>query len=458
MLTVAAFVLALGVLIAIHEWGHYRVAVAFDVKVLRFSIGFGRVLFRWKARRPRPGQDTEFVLCALPLGGYVRMLDEREGPVDPAEAHRAFNRAPLKARAAIVAAGPMANLVLAVLLYAVVAWTGVQEPRALLSAPVAGSLAERAGLAGGEEVEAAAFDDEDLTPVASFDALRWMLVRGALDGRDLRLAVAAGSTGGGRELVLPLSQLQARDADPALMRRIGLLSPLTPPVLGKLVPGGAAERAGLLPGDRVLSVDGRTIVDGQQLREWIRAQGGAPEGPRATGWRIERDGRTLSMEVTPDPVQDGGRTIGRIGALVGGAPEMVEVREGLLEGLASGAQRTWEVSVLSVRMIGRMLIGEASLSNLSGPLTIADYAGRSASQGLSQYLVFVAMISVSLGVLNLLPLPVLDGGHLMYYLWEAVTGTGVSDAWMERLQRAGVAILLVMMSIALFNDVTRLLG
>jgi regulator of sigma E protease len=457
MLTIVAFLLALGVLIAIHEYGHYRAAVACGVKVLRFSVGFGRVVLRWKPRRQRPGQDTEFVICALPLGGYVRMLDEREAPVDPAEAHLAFNRASLRSRATIVAAGPLANLALAVLLYALVGWTGVQEPRAALSAPVAASLAERAGLVGGEVVEAAALDDDTPQPLASFEGLRWLLVRGALEGQDLRLVMAAGSPGGAREVLLPLSQLDARDADAALLRRVGIVSPLAPPVLGSVVPGGAAERAGLRAGDRVLSVGDRPVVDGQQLREWIRSQAGA-EGARSAPWRIEREGRPLELQVQPDVVGEGGRSIGRIGALVGAPPEMVEVRQGPLEGLAAGAQRTWDVSVLTVKMIGRMVIGQASLSNLSGPLTIADYAGRSASQGWTQYLIFLAMISVSLGVLNLLPLPVLDGGHLMYYLWEAVTGTGVSDAWMERLQRAGVAILLVMMSIALFNDVTRLLG
>jgi regulator of sigma E protease len=192
------------------------------------------------------------------------------------------------------------------------------------------------------------------------------------------------------------------------------------------------------------------------------ASGSAPgagrqDQPRPPG-RSERAGRTLDLQVTPDVATDAGRTIGRIGAFVGAPPDMVEVRHGPVDGLWKGAQRTWEVSLLTLRMMGRMVIGEASLKNLSGPLTIADYAGKSASLGLVQYLLFLAMISVSLGVLNLLPLPVLDGGHLMYYLWEAVTGRSVSDAWMERLQRGGVAVLLVMMSIALFNDVTRLFG
>ncbi len=454
MLTIIAFIVALGLLIAIHEYGHYRVAVACDVKVLRFSIGFGKTLFSWKARKPRPGQDTEFTIAAFPLGGYVKMLDEREGEVPPAERHRAFNNKSVKARAAIVAAGPAANLLLAILLYAAVNWMGVDEPQPVLGSPVAGSVAAQAGLRGGERVEQAGFTDEDaLEPVRSFEDLRWQLTRGALDGRDLRLGLE-----GGREVVLPLSTLDTRDADAQLMRKVGIVAPWSPAEIGDLMAGGAAERAGLRKGDRVLQVGRQPVGDGQQLRDLIRAQ--VRDGKALTStWLVERDGRQLAIPVTPDVVSSGdGPAVGRIGAYVGAPPALVKVRHGPVEGLWRGVVRTWEVSELTLRMMGRMIIGEASIKNLSGPLTIADYAGKSASLGLTQYLLFLALISVSLGVLNLLPLPVLDGGHLMYYLWEAVTGRSVSDAWMERLQRGGIAVLLVMMSIALFNDVTRLFG
>jgi regulator of sigma E protease len=457
MLTIAAFIVALGVLIAVHEYGHYRVAVACGVKVLRFSVGFGKTLYRWQPRRQKRGQSTEFLIGAFPLGGYVKMLDEREGPVAPEERHLAFNTQPLRSRTAIVAAGPIANLLLAVLLYASVNWIGVDEPKPILASPVPGSMAERAGLRGGEEIEQAGFDGEALQPLRSFEDFRWLLTRGALDGRDVRLQFASSRQGGGRQALLPLSQLPSPDADVQLFRKIGIMGPWTPPLVGEVTAGAAAERAGLRQGDMVVSIGPTRVVDGQQLREMIRSSVKAGKGATQT-WQVQRGAQKLELPVVPDTVLEGDTAIGRIGAYVGAPPAFLTVRYGPVEGLWKGAQRTWEVSVLTLRMMGRMVIGEASLKNLSGPLTIADYAGKSASLGLTQYLVFLALISVSLGVLNLLPLPVLDGGHLMYYLWEAVTGKGVSDAWMERLQRGGVAVLLVMMSIALFNDVTRLFG
>ena len=453
MLTIVAFIVALAVLIAVHEYGHYRVAVACGVKVLKFSIGFGKTVLRWQPK----GSPTEFVISAFPLGGFVKMLDEREGPVAAEERHLAFNTQSLPKRAAIVAAGPMANLLLAVLLYALVNWSGVDEPKAVLASPTVGSVAEKAGIRGGETVTRAGWDGEALDDVASFDELRWLLTRGALDSRDVRLELATSAQGARREVVMALSPLNAQDADAQLFRTIGVIGPWSRPVLGDVMAGGAGARAGLARGDLVLRVGDTPILDGQQLRDTIR---GSLSGGQAQTkvWQIERGGQVLALTVTPDVQADGPQSVGRINAFVGAAPEILTIRYGVFEGLWRGVERTWEVSGLTLRMMGRMVVGEASLQNLSGPLSIAEYAGKSASLGFTQFLVFLALMSVSLGVLNLLPIPILDGGHLLYYLWEAVTGKPVSDVWMERLQRGGGAVLLLMMSVALFNDVNRLFG
>ena len=453
MLTIVAFIVALALLIAVHEYGHYRVAVACGVKVLKFSIGFGQTVLRWQPK----GSPTEFVISAFPLGGFVKMLDEREAPVAPEERHLAFNTQSLPKRAAIVAAGPAANLLLAVLLYALVNWSGVEEPKAILASPTIGSVAEVAGIQGGETVTRAGWDGEELEDVASFDELRWLLTRGALDNRDVRLELATSAQGARREVVMALAPLNVQEADAQLFRTIGVLGPWTRPELGEVKPEGAGARAGLRSGDLVLRVGNTPIVDGQQLRDTIRSSLSGGQA-LAQVWQIDRSGQRLALTVTPDVMPDGLQSIGRINAFVGAMPEMLTVRYGPWDGLWRGVERTWEVSGLTLRMIGRMVVGEASIKNLSGPLSVAEYAGKSASLGFTQYLVFLALISVSLGVLNLLPIPILDGGHLLYYLWEAVTGKRVSDAWMERLQRGGGAVLLLMMSIALFNDVHRLFG
>jgi regulator of sigma E protease len=449
MLTLPAFIVAIALLIAVHEYGHYRIAVACGVKVLRFSIGFGKPLWR---RQAAP-TSTEFVLALFPLGGYVKMLDEREGLVEVAQRHMAFNTQPLLRRAAIVAAGPMANLLLAVALYATVNWIGVQLPDAILSQPAQGSLASQVGLIGGERVMRIGMRDADMVDVASFEDVRWTLTQAALEGADVRLLVAD-TKQSEREVVLTVSMLETAQVDAALFAKIGIASPFTSALIGDVQPDGAAALAGLQPGDVVLDVNTQAVMDGQQLRLLIR---GSLSG-QAQMWKVLRQGKALTINVLPKVVSDAGENIGRIGAYVGAKPAMVMVRYGVLPGLWRGLVQTWEVSTLTLKMMGKMVLGQASIKNISGPLTIADFAGKSADLGLTAYLVFLALISVSLGVLNLLPLPILDGGHLMYYLWEGITGRPVSDQWMERLQQGGIAVLVLLMSIAMFNDVTRLLN
>jgi regulator of sigma E protease len=423
------------------------------VKVLRFSVGFGRTLWR------RQHGDTEFVVAALPLGGYVKMLDEREEDVPAADVGRAFNRKPLHQRAAIVAAGPAANLVLAVLLYAVQNWIGIEEPKAVLSTPVAGAMAERAGLRSGDWVQAWSREGADTRePLRSMTDLRWQIMQAALEGERLVLDVTDLAGRSTRQVTLPLDGVDGRSVDGRFLADVvGLPPPFAPAVMGEPVRGGPADKAGLRSGDVVRKVDGQPIADAYQLRSLIRRLG-ADGSARAMQWNVERGGQALEISVQPRVMSDNAQRFGRIDAIVGQVPESVTVRTGVFEGLARGVSLTWEQSVLTVKMFGRMLIGEASLKNISGPITIADYAGQSAERGLAYYIGFLALVSVGLGVINLMPVPMLDGGHLMYHLFEGLTGRPVPDAWLVWLQRAGAAVLLMMMTLAFYNDLAPRLG
>lgn len=453
MQTALAFVFALALLIAVHEWGHYRMAVACGVRVLRFSIGFGPALWRW-----RNESGTEFVLCCLPLGGYVRMLDELEGAVSIQERHRAFNVRPLHQRAAIVAAGPLANLVLAVLLYAAAAWLGLPQALPVLSEPVVGTLAEQAGLRSGMRVQRLEIDGGEGESIESFEQMRREILEATLAGRDATLWARDRAGAQLQSYRLPLSALEKSGLDSGLFQQIGIETPWSAPVIGDLIEQGAAARAGLKRGDRVRDFGVTRVEDAQQLRRLIR-DSLDPDGLGvARIWRIERAGRELEIEVKPEPHAEGSNRVGRIGAFVGSAPETVTLRQGFLGGLQQGGRQTSDAAAMTLQMLGRMVAGLASLENLSGPIAIADQAGKSAKLGPVAYLSFLALISVSLGVLNLLPLPVLDGGHLLYYLFEGLTGRPVSGPWLDRLQRAGMAVLLALMCVAIFNDIARLLG
>lgn len=450
--TLLAFILTLAILIVVHEWGHYKMARLCGVKVLRFSVGFGRALWR------RQRGDTEFVIGALPLGGYVKMLDEREEAVPPGELGQAFNRKSLKQRTAIVAAGPVANLVLAVLLYATQNWIGIEEPKAVMSAPAAGSLAERAGLQSGDWVQRWNREGDELQTIRSMTDLRWQIMQAALDGQRLQLEVSDAQGRGTRRVSLPLDRTDKQEVDGKFLTQVvGLAPPFAPPVMGDAVAGGPAEKAGLKSGDVVLRVDGQAISDAHQLRTRIR-QLAADGSATPMRWSVQRNGAPQELTVQPRAMNENGQRFGRIDAVIGKMPEVVTVRTGLWEGLARGVSLTWEQSLLTVKMFGRMLIGQASLKNISGPITIADYAGQSAERGIAYYIGFLALVSVGLGVINLLPVPMLDGGHLMYYLFEGLTGRPVPDSWLVWLQRAGAAVLLMMMTLAFYNDLAPRLG
>jgi len=451
LLTIASFVVALAILIAVHELGHFWVARRLGVKVLRFSIGFGRPLLR----RVSPKDGTEYVVAAIPLGGYVKMLDEREEAVPPELADRAFNRQTLWKRSAIVAAGPLFNFLFAILAYWGLLVAGDVGTRPLVGEVEPGSVAAQAGFAPGDELLAVG---NRLTP--TWEAAVFSLMAEVLNGKDLPVRVRDASGG---ELVRMLDgqALAALPDDPALLGNLGLAParPVLPPVIGTLLPGEPAALAGMAPGDRVLSVAGQRLDAWDELVERVKTHAGQP-----LRLEIERDGRVRELVVTPKPTADAdGATIGRIGASPQVSDELLaayrtEVRLGPIAALAGAFEKTADMTVLMLRVIGRMLMGRASVENLSGPISIAETAGKTASYGLTYFIKFLAVVSISLGVLNLLPIPILDGGHLLYFAVEAVKGSPLSEQAQIQGQRIGLALLAALMTLAFYVDISRLLG
>lgn len=443
--TLLAFAVTLGILIVIHEYGHYWVAKRCGVKVLRFSVGFGKPVLRW-VRGP---DRTEWTLSALPLGGYVRMLDERDPecqPIAPADLPRAFNRQPVSKRMAIVLAGPLANLLLAVGVYWFLNVIGVFEPAAQLGRPVAESVAARAGVAPGEFAKAV-----DGEPVRSMNELRWRLIQ-RLGSSDVVLELESPG-GASRETVIDLAGLNPDELEGDILRKLGLVPYLSAPKVMKLVADGAAEVAGLREGDVIVAAGGRPIDSARELIDVVRAAPG-----RAVDLGVERAGGVVRIAVVPQVVEsEDGKTFGRIGAELNDRAPMEKVQYGPVEGLRLAVGRTIETVGFSLKMLGKMVTGEASWKNLSGPVTIADYAGQSARVGLASFLGFLALVSISLGVLNLLPIPMLDGGHLLYYLIEVIKGSPPAEWVVEWGQRAGIAVLVGLTLLALYNDIARLL-
>ncbi|MDQ0738959.1 sigma E protease regulator RseP [Pseudomonas sp. W4I3] len=438
---------ALGVLVTFHEFGHFWVARRCGVKVLRFSVGFGMPLVRWHDRR-----GTEFVIAAIPLGGYVKMLDEREGEVPADQLDQSFNRKTVRQRIAIVAAGPIANFLLAMVFFWVLAMLGSQQVRPVIGAVETGSMAAKAGLVAGQEI--VSIDGE---PTTGWGAVNLQLVRRLGESGTVKVVVREqdSSAESPRELALDHWLQGADEPDPIKSLGIRPWRPALPPVLAELDPKGPAQAAGLKTGDRLLALDGQALGDWQQVVDLVRVR---PDTKIVL--KVEREGAQIDVPVTLSVRGEAKAAGGYLGAGVKGVewpPSMVrEVSFGPLAAIGEGAKRTWTMSVLTLESLKKMLFGELSVKNLSGPITIAKVAGASAQSGVADFLNFLAYLSISLGVLNLLPIPVLDGGHLLFYLVEWVRGRPLSDRVQGWGIQIGISLVVGVMLLALVNDLGRL--
>ncbi|QOJ22244.1 MAG: RIP metalloprotease RseP [Gammaproteobacteria bacterium] len=448
--TIISFIIALGILITFHEFGHYLVARWNGVKVLRFCIGFGQPIFR-----KRWGKDqTEWMIAAIPLGGYVKMLDENEGKVAAEDLPRAFNRQPVGRRFAIVAAGPIANFLLAIVLYWLLFILGVAGMKPVVGPVEPATAAAQAGFTEGETI--VSIENES---VASWQDARWTLLRHAIDQSAEITIQTVNKNGEINWRKLDLSHVDPDKLNENFPGIIGLTGyqPAIKPVIGQVIAGSVGDKAGLLAGDEIIAIDDSEIHTWMDFVKAIRSSPG-----RTLELEILRNGQMVALTVTPEAAAENGKPIGKIG--VAPVINQVEFDELLVtvryppgEALQKALGKTWETTVLTLQMLSKMITGDVSLKNVSGPISIADYAGQSAQMGLVSYLAFLALISVSIGVLNLLPIPILDGGHLMYYLIEIVRGNPLPDKVIIIGQRIGMAMLLTLMMFAIYNDINRLI-
>ncbi len=444
-LKILGFLATIGIVVTWHELGHYWAAKWAGVKVLRFSVGFGSILKKWH----RGPDKEEWALSAIPMGGYVKMLDEREGTVAPAELHRTFNRASLIKRSIIVIAGPFANFVLSIALLAALNMGGVAETRALLEQPLAGSPAQSAGLKVGDEIIKVNGE-----VVASWNDARWRVLISAGDRAKL---VVRDDRNREHEIELAVPAPSGDDkSDPVNATGLGLWNPL-PPIIGMITADGVAQKAGLREGDLVTRVNGEPITRWVELSQRIAA---APK--RALELEFVRAGQAQKMSVVPSAQWVDSKEVGRLGVGAKIDRALLEktqrtVHYGPVDALQRAVTRTWDLSVFTLKIMGKIVTGQASMKNISGPVAMADYAGQSIQSGLANFVAFIALISISIGVINLLPVPMLDGGHLLYHALEAVQGKPPSERVLEWGQKIGVSFVVALMSLALFNDLTRYL-
>ncbi len=445
---IVAFIFAIGVLVAVHEFGHFWVARRLGIKVLRFSIGFGSPLWRRVAGR----DQVEYVIATIPLGGYVKLLDEREAPVPPSEQHRAFNRAPVRNRIAVLVAGPAFNFLFAIFAYWLVFTMGVPGLRPVIGDVAPSSFAAEADLRSQDEILSVGGES-----VQTWEQTVLALLEEMLDDGKIPLTVR-GASGVQRQVEIDVQGEASRLTEPGeLLTGLGFEPWRPPAVLGEIVPGEAAERAGLKSGDRILSANGEIIRHWEHWRAFVAARPG-----ETIRLEIERAGRLLSVEVELGVLEADTGTIGRIGA-GGQVPEALvermsaEQRFGPIAALTAAVAKTADMSALTLQMLWKMIIGEVSVKNISGPINIAEYAGYTASAGLVTFLGFLAIVSISLGILNLLPIPMLDGGQVVYQVAELVKGSPVSERTQIIGQQIGIVVLLGLMTFAFYNDIVRLM-